>query len=186
MTKDLDHCLYHCEGFMSEAVDKRTEMAKKGGYCPVCLYPGHNAATCKNADSSRYVCGVKGCDKHHHPILHGSKDKYVTSVNVVKAMEYSEAGVTSRDVDFSSVNTARMYEVYGEKEVDERAREMMEARKKLAEPPVDGDKVLLVIQETIMVCRLGSVKVDVVTFFDDGSTCSVVLNSFAEKNNLYR
>ena len=82
MTTSLNHCLYHCEGYAAEAVDKRAAMAKAGENCPVCLYPGHLAEACKNATNPKYVCCMKGCKKHHHPSLHGAKDKYVTSVEV--------------------------------------------------------------------------------------------------------
>ena len=186
MTKDLDHCLYHCEGFMAEGVEKRAEMAKRGNYCPVCLFPGHTAASCKNADNSRYICGVKSCTKHHHPVLHGSRDKYVTSVNVVEVGAASKLETKSEDVvDFSSVNAAEVYEVYGKEEIEERAREVEEAKKSLAEYNLDGDKVLLVIQSIPMMYGLGGAQVHVTTFFDDGSTCSVVLNSFADKYKLF-
>ena len=49
MTTNLNHCLYHCEDYSVEAVDKQAAMAKAGGYYPVCLYPGHAAEACKNA-----------------------------------------------------------------------------------------------------------------------------------------
>ena len=72
MTTNLDHCLFHCEGYAVEAVDKRAAMAKAGGYCPVYLYPGHAAEACKNATNPKSVCSMKGCQKHHHPSLHGA------------------------------------------------------------------------------------------------------------------
>ena len=31
----------------------------------------------------RTYCGIEGCPSHHHPCLHGSKDTYVTGVNVL-------------------------------------------------------------------------------------------------------
>ena len=78
MTTNLFHCLYHCAGYAAEAVDKRA------GYCLVCLYPGHTAGACKNAMNPKNVCSKKGCQKHHHPSLHGAKDRYRTSVNILK------------------------------------------------------------------------------------------------------
>lgn len=93
-------------------------MTKEEGYCPVGLYPGHDAATWKDANSMEHVCEVNGCDKHHHPVLNRSKDNYVTLENMVTPMEYLDSGVTSRNVDFSLVGMAGLCEVYDEKEVD--------------------------------------------------------------------
>ena len=66
-------------------MDNQAVMANADGYCLVCLCPGHTAEACKNATNPKYVCSMKGCQTHHHPSLHGNKDKYVTSNNILMA-----------------------------------------------------------------------------------------------------
>ena len=84
---NLDHCLAHCEAWMTGSVVDQTNLLKKAGACPICLFPGHRADVCKQKDNPKYVCGVKGCSSHHHVSLHGSKDPIVVSVRAVFGQE---------------------------------------------------------------------------------------------------
>ena len=167
MTTNLDHCLFHCEGYAVEAVDKRAAMAKAGGYCPVYLYPGHAAEACKNATNPKSVCSMKGCQKHHHPSLHGFKDKYVTSVNILMATAMCDEdtkdipawqgfiGVTEfepdvnrayLEVNFTEDGSSELYNTLGKKDVDKRMRELSEAKKALQKHRIEGERVLMVVQ----------------------------------------
>ena len=65
-----------------------------------------------------------------------------------------------------------------------REKELAEVREKLGEKTLDGDSVLLVIQEIIMVVGTGRIQRNVITFFDPGSTCSLVLTEYAEEHEL--
>ena len=63
-----------------------------------------------------------------------------------------------------------------------REQELAEVRKKLGEKLLDGDSVLLIIQEISMVVGTNRAQKKVITFFDPGSTCSLVLTNYAEVN----
>ena len=180
--KDLDHCLYHCEGFMMEGVEARVQMAKKGGYCPVCLYPGHDADKCKNASNDRYICGQAGCLKHHHPVLHGSKDKFVTAVNVVE-VEASRRESSVVEINYEAISK-KIYDNFGEAEVVGRARDLEEIKRSLEEQDLDGGRVLMVVQEIDMLYDLAGLRAKLVCFFDNGSTCSAILTEVAERYKL--
>ena len=65
-----------------------------------------------------------------------------------------------------------------------REKELAEVRQKLGEKLLDGDKVLLIIQEISMVVGTNRAQKKVITFFDPGSTCSLVLTNYAEENGL--
>ena len=65
-----------------------------------------------------------------------------------------------------------------------REQELEEVKKKLGEKMLEGDSVLLIIQEIIMIVGTGRVQRPVITFFDPGSTCSLVLSEFAEVHSL--
>ena len=65
-----------------------------------------------------------------------------------------------------------------------RELELEEVKKKLGERMLEGDSVLLIIQEIIMIVGTGRAQRPVVTFFDPGSTCSLVLSEFAEEHGL--
>ena len=71
-------------GYATKAVDERAKMAKERGYCPICLYPGHQAEVCKSAKNPRSICGFEGCQKHHHSSPHGAEDRYITEVNMLE------------------------------------------------------------------------------------------------------
>jgi hypothetical protein len=71
------------------------------------------------------------------------------------------------------------------KQVDERERELKQAKKELREHTLEGDKVLMVIQAILMKYGLGGALGMAITFFDNGSTCSDVVNTFARKQGLY-
>ena len=62
--------------------------------------------------------------------------------------------------------------------------ELQEVRNELKKPGLNGDQVLLVIQMVEMVYGPERMVTSIMTFFDDGSTCSVVLNSVAKQFGL--
>ena len=52
----------------------RSDIVKTAKACAICLHPSHTADRCYNKDKDKYICGVNGCQSHHHPCLHGSRD----------------------------------------------------------------------------------------------------------------
>ena len=181
-------------------------MAKAGGYCPVCLYPGQLAEACKNATKPKYVCSMKGCQKHPHPSLHGPKDKYVTSINILVAT--SECGNGAKDtsvgrgltsatkvepnvehilikVNFMKDVNSEIDNTFVKKEVNKRVRELDEGKKALLKQRIEGERVLMVIQMVPMKHGIAGGIAQAITFFDTGATCSVVRIQFAEDHKLY-
>ena len=65
------------------SVKDRGDIVKAAKACAICLHSSHTADRCYNKDKDIYICGVNGCQSNHHPCLHGSKDSYVTGVNVL-------------------------------------------------------------------------------------------------------
>ena len=56
--------------------------------------------------------------------------------------------------------------------------------KRLGEKMLDGDSVLLIILEITIITGKDRIQRTMITFFDPGSTFSLVLTKFAEKHGL--
>ena len=190
----LKHCLAHCSNYMEENVAGKAGMVVKAKGCVICLHPNHTADRCYDRDNSKRVCGVNGCKSHHHPTLHGAKEPQVASCNVTRVVAGSFGSWGEK---FASQKMARCYSIKtaseGVRDEDEfqrqwqnqrREKELAEVTRKLGEKMQEGDSVLLIIQEINMVVGTGRVQRTVITFFDPGSTCSLVLTEFAEKHGL--
>lgn len=67
----------------------RSDIVKTAKACAICLHPSHTADRCYNKDKDKYIFGVNGCQSHHHPCLHGSRDTCVTAVNVLLRQQSS-------------------------------------------------------------------------------------------------
>ena len=67
----------------------RSDIVKTAKACAICLHPSHTADRCYNKDKDNYICGANGCQSHHHPCLHGSRDTCVTAVNVLLRQQSS-------------------------------------------------------------------------------------------------
>ena len=74
---------------------------------------------------------------------------------------------------------AGKYEMCGAAKVDDRVEDFEQGKKVLTELVLDGDRVLLTVQAIPLKYGLGRAKTSVVTFFDSGSSCSIVRNKFA-------
>ena len=145
---------------------------KKAKACAVCFYPGHKASTCKHKDNPKYVCGIRGCKYHHHVTLHGSKDPEIVLVSAV----FSQLQA-AYEQDVSS-NLSR-------EQLEERKNEMERAEKACAEKILRGDRVLMTLQAVPMKYGPAGLTKEVVAFYDDGSTCSIICNKLAEECGLY-
>ena len=82
-----------------------------------------------------------------------------------------------------------LQEINGSKHEEElrrksREQEVEDMRKILESPMINGDRILLMLQEIWMRFGLYSAQVKINVFFDNGSTCSLVLTSLAEEYKL--
>lgn len=59
------HTSANCQRFKSMTIKEKWDTIFKRGWCAVCLVP-HKSRRCPN----RVSCGIDGCDKFHHKILH--------------------------------------------------------------------------------------------------------------------
>ena len=65
-----------------------------------------------------------------------------------------------------------------------REKEVEELKKILESPMINGDRILLMLQEIWMRFGLYSAQVKINVFFDNGSMCSLILTSLAEEYKL--
>ena len=189
------HCLAHCTVYMMENVAGKAGMVTKSRSCVICLHPNHSVDKCYDKDNPKRVCGLDGCNSHHHPTLHGAQDPRVATCNmtVVKLKggfgrwgknniqeKFRKCNVTS--VGLTVLEDEDSYVAKWQRE--RREREMNEVAKKLGEVLMDGDNVLLIIQTINMLCGPSRLQFTIISFFDPGSTCSLILTDFAEEHKL--
>ena len=74
------HCLEHCAGYMNMSVSERSTCIETAGWCPIHLLGTHNLSGCNNTNDARSVCGINGCQKHHHKSLHGGTTPFIASI----------------------------------------------------------------------------------------------------------
>ena len=180
----IDHCLLHCSQYLCLGVEDRVKLVKTSSACAVCLSSSHLAANCKYKDGTGWVCGMDGCSSHHHPTLHGSRDAYV-KISTIVLGENRFQDVTDWEARENYQHDS--YQVYDEVTGNisaERQIELQGVREELQKPGLRGDQVLLVVQNVSMVYGAERLVSNIVTFFDDGSTCSIVKNSVAKQYGL--
>ena len=71
-------------------MNDKVGIVKTSKSCATCLHPYHTSDICDYRDKDKNICGFDGCKSHHHPCLHGSKDSYVTGVNVLMMQQVKE------------------------------------------------------------------------------------------------
>ena len=74
------HCLEHCGAYMKMSVNDRSSCVETAGWCPVHLLDTHNITQCKNLNDPNSICGIDGCQKHHHKSLHGATSAFIANV----------------------------------------------------------------------------------------------------------
>ena len=79
----LGHCLEHCTQYQAMNPNQRSDCVQAANWCPVHLSYSHDLSSCTQRTDPKVLCGVSGCDKHHHRSLHGSTTQFVVSVNTI-------------------------------------------------------------------------------------------------------
>ena len=64
-----NHCILSCSGFLQKSVPGRWNTAKQCRLCFRCLEVGHCGKFCPRSRQ----CGINGCQKLHHQLLHKLK-----------------------------------------------------------------------------------------------------------------
>ena len=183
-SNNIDHCLLHCGQYICLGVEDRVKLVRGANGCAVCLNAGHQAASCNYKDKNNWICGIDGCNSHHHPTLHGSRDMFV-KINTLVVGESRFQDVTDwKEREGYQHDSYQVVDEALEKASPDRQIELKEVREELQRPGLNGDQVLLVVQDVGMVYGPERQVAQIVTFFDDGSTCSVVLNSVAKQYGL--
>ena len=205
-TSSINHCLAHCSKFMVLSVEDRVKVVKTSKSCAVCLHPSHTSDKCLSKNKDNYICGIDNCQSHHHPVLHGSSDVFVTSVNVLLRQQ-SQAVIAASEgaylpigdwhervqyehdsfpVDDSVIGGVLVCKTgAGDTVHDKRVRELEEVKAELAKPLIHGDKVLMTMMEVDMIHGLDGNISKILGFFDDGSNCSVIKTALARKLGLW-
>ena len=65
----FDHGVWFCKQFYEKGVDDRWQIAKERKLCFHCLARDHRGKDCAKARK----CGIDGCTRNHHRLLHGSE-----------------------------------------------------------------------------------------------------------------
>ena len=190
-TANINHCLLHCPSFNLLSVVDKVNVVKTSRSCAVCLHPSHTSDKCDFKDKEKNICGMDGCVSHHHPCLHGSKDVYVTGVNVLLLQQIREVAVDTPEDCVQVTNwfgRQRYVQDSFAAEVAEKTQrdlELDEVRAEMARPLINGDKVLMTVMRLPIVYGVERMSTQVVGFFDDGSNCSVIRTSLAEQLGLW-
>ena len=182
------------------SVKDRVDIVKSAKHCAICLHPSHTTDKCFNKDKDNHICGVAGCTSHHHPVLHGSKDIYVTGVNTLLAQRLEALTTTGvpEFIPYDQWASRRQYSSdsypadldatvmlnanFGK---SKREEEIEEVRAELAKPLIHGDRVLMCMSTVRVVYGQSGSTTSINSFFDDRSTCSAILNKVAERLQLW-
>ena len=70
-------------------------------------------------------------------------------------------------------------------QVEDRKKELERAEKACKEKILEGDRVLMTLQAVPMKYGPAGLAKEVVAFYDDGSTCSIIPNKLSEECGLY-
>ena len=77
----LNHCLEHCGAYMKMNPNERSSCVESAKFCPIHLLGSHTMADCNMQNDPKFICGINGCQKHHHKSLHQSTTPFVASIN---------------------------------------------------------------------------------------------------------
>jgi len=187
-TSDINHCLLHCPAYNSMSLAEKVNVVKSSRSCAVCLHPSHTSDRCDFKDKIQNICGMDGCKSHHHPSLHGSQDVYVAGVNILRLQQRREIAVDTpagclqvEDWFQRQQYTQDSFPVVHKSHQEE----IEELKSELGKPLINGDKVLMTLMKIPIVYGKKRKKTQVVSFFDDGSNCSIIRTKLAENLGLW-
>ena len=187
-TTNINHCLLHCPSFNLLSVVDKVNVVKSSKSCAICLHPSHTSDRCDFRSQDKNICGMDGCVSHHHPCLHGSKDIYVTGVNVLLLQQVQ---AVAADAPTGCVPVGDWFDrqqyVLDSFAVSKTQREIEldEVRAEMAKPLIHGDKVLMTVMSLSVVYGIEGKGSKIIGFFDDGSNCSVIRTCLAEELGLW-
>ena len=186
----VKHCIMHCEQYIMANVTQRAEWIKQAGYCVVCLHHGHKADTCAFRDRPASKCGFNNCSKHHHPTLHGAKDPYVTSVNIVSTVQPPVSMTPYMQPSHKFYQPKRPVcppsgqHAFNTNPIEDRREDLEELKRLLTLPMQPGGSVLMQMQRIWVQYGPRRERTLLNTFWDNGSTCSLIVSSVAERYKL--
>ena len=171
------HCYDHCLEFMRADPEERLRQVTKHGDCTYCLYRDHDTDSHLSRAAAHpeklQQCGIKengkACTSNQNAAFHGAVAHRQHAQKGFHTRTFPQDAPALKDSGLATIRGA--WEKSGART---RAEEMEEARRLLQEPEVDGDRVLLLIQEVVLVTGKDRRQVNTSLFFDKGSTCSMV------------
>ena len=72
---------------MKMGVNDRSSCVETAGWCPVHLLGTHSLSECNNLNDVKSICGIDGCQKHHHKSLHGGTSAFIANVHATDLAE---------------------------------------------------------------------------------------------------
>lgn len=100
-----DHGVYHCEKLKSCSVPERWDHVKGMNLCFRCLGEGHQGRECKRTRK----CGIGGCTKVHHQLLHQSSQPVQSRLNPNSETFKPSQGQQSPDAFTGTSHQSNMY-----------------------------------------------------------------------------
>ena len=171
------HCYDHCNEFLKAEPDERLKYVLKFGDCTLCLLRDHNT----DSHMGRYAgkgekavtCSVwdkqtnSTCSSIQNVAFHGSSSHRQTNQKGFHTKAFPTDGQSHQ-----GTGTATIRKEWEKAAKVSRKTEMEEASRLLLEPEVDGDEILLLVQEVTLVTGLERKQTKSSVFHDRGSTCS--------------
>ena len=179
------HCLAHCPVFLAAAAIDRVKMVKDGNCCASCMARGHGSKECQS--KMKRVCGLDGCQRRHHPSLHGAEsDPLVRECGNVRAVRKTLGDALGPSRSQQGFHASfRAAAEQAELSQRERDQQLLELRAFVEGPEPDHTTVLMAMVHVHMIYGPGTDTTTIVVFMDTGSSCSIVLIEEAEKYGLF-
>ncbi len=87
----IHHCLEHCGAYMQMNANERSACVEAAKWCPIHLLGTHPIEDCNMTGEARFLCGIDGCNMHHHKSLHGSTTTFVANIHAIRCEDSSGA-----------------------------------------------------------------------------------------------
>ena len=175
--------------FIKASPDERLRQVLKHGDCTICLIRDHDTdahlARAAGKPDKLQTCGLydkprnTNCPSIQNASFHGSATHKQSTQRNFHTRAFPQDARSLRDTGKASMRGG------WEKSAKEtRAEKIKEARRLLKEPKVDGDRLLLLVQEVTAVTGQDRKQHSTSIFYDMGSTCSMITKDLVAKLGL--
>ena len=156
------HHLERCHKFRAQNLQQRRDLVKSKRVCHACLSPGHFVKNCRGAR----MCGVEGCQRRQHPLLHSSE---VISSNTKNP--HVPAAPTPETANGNNTNPAQ----------DTGPNGPLTSGVGITNSSTRGHRVALQVIPVKVSTPYGDRVIETYAFLDSGSNTTMCLSSLAEE-----